>query len=169
MAALDAGAAWLEPNEVGSSQHVCRMFSAIYWPASVSNWCDSCSLLGERRHDIPSPRFISGPGGHYRPLLHEVFTTSMFACIAYYRQMSSWFVWQTARTILSYSSRRSFASLLMLIPALLALYWPRVVMSWVYLQGELGRFATGHGGMLHAIITTYHTCVDMRLVGYMPR
>ena len=127
------------------------VFSAIYWPASVSNWCDSCSLLGERRHDIPSPRFISGPGGHYRPLLHEVFTTSMFECVAYYRQMSSWFVWQTARTILSDSSHRSFASLLMLIPALLASYWPRVVMSWVYLQGELGRSATGHGGMLHAI------------------
>ena len=63
MAALDAGAGWLEPNEVGDSQYVCCVFSAIYWPASVSNWCDSCSLLGERRHDIPSPRSTSGLGG----------------------------------------------------------------------------------------------------------
>ncbi len=28
---------------------------AIYWPASVSYWCYSCSLYGEREHDIPRP------------------------------------------------------------------------------------------------------------------
>jgi hypothetical protein len=82
---------------------------AIYWPASVSDWCNSCSLHRERKHDIPRPRFASGLGGHYRPLLHEVFTTSMFECVAYYRQMSSWFVWQAARTILSDLSHSSFA------------------------------------------------------------
>ena len=90
MAALDAGAGWLEPNEVGDSQYVCCVFSAIYWPASVSDWCDSCSLHRERKHDIPRPRTASGLGGYYRPLLHKVFTTSVFGCIAYYRQMSSW-------------------------------------------------------------------------------
>ena len=58
------------------------------------------------REDMISlvPDLFLGQGGHYRPLLHEVFTTSMFASIAYYRQMSSWFVWQTAQTILSDSS-----------------------------------------------------------------
>ena len=74
---------------------------AIYWPASVSDWCYSCSLHRERKHDIPRPRTVSGLGGHYRPLFHKVFTTSIFECVAYYRQMSSWFVWQAARIILS--------------------------------------------------------------------
>ena len=76
-------------------------FLAIYWPASVSDWCYSCSLHRERKHDIPRPRTASGLGGHYRPLFHKVFTTSMFECVAYYRQMSSWFVWQAAQILLS--------------------------------------------------------------------
>ena len=76
-------------------------FLAFYWTASVSYWRYSRSLHKERKRDIPRPRTASGLGGHYRPLFHKVFTTSMFECVAYYRQMSSWFVWQAARTILS--------------------------------------------------------------------
>ena len=63
------------------------------------------------KHDIPRPRTASGSGGHYRPLLHKVFTTSMFKCVAYYRQMSSWSVWQAAQILLSALSHSSTGGL----------------------------------------------------------
>ena len=65
-------------------------FSAIYWPASVSDWCDSCSCTEKENMKSLNPGLPLGWGGHYRPLLHKVFTTSGYGCIAYYRQMSSW-------------------------------------------------------------------------------
>ena len=69
---------------------LCCMFSAIYWPASVSNWCDSCSCTEKENMISLDPGMSLGWGGHYRPLPHKVFTTSVFECYSYYLQMSSW-------------------------------------------------------------------------------
>ena len=51
---------------------------------------------------------------------------------------------------------------LLLIPVLLALEWPRGDAPWVYLQGELGRSATGRGRILHAI-SLHIICAFMKL------
>jgi hypothetical protein len=49
-------------------------------------------VVGTEKENMISldPGLPLGWGGHYRPLLHKVLTTSMFECVAYYRQMSSW-------------------------------------------------------------------------------
>ena len=62
-------------SQMGGERGVCSMcdvcFLAIYWPASVSDWCYSCSLQGKRKRDIPRPRTAAGLGGHYRPCVKK--------------------------------------------------------------------------------------------------
>ena len=76
-------------------------FSAIYWPASVSDWCDSCSLHRERKHDIPRPRTASGLGGALPALASQ---SIHYECARVHCLLSPdvlLVVWQAARTILS--------------------------------------------------------------------
>ena len=94
MAALDTGVRWLEPNEVGDLQYVCCVFlQSMSLPVFTTG---AIVAAYSERQDMISlvPDSLLSWGGHYRPLLHETCTTSIIACVAYYLQMSSWFVWQ---------------------------------------------------------------------------
>ena len=70
-------------------------FLVFYWPASVSDWCYSCTLH-KRRRDIPRPR-VSGLGGIISPRFTKCSIRNRIECVTYYRQMSSWLVRKAAQ------------------------------------------------------------------------
>ena len=76
--------------------------------------------LHKKENVISRPRTASGLGGHYRPLLHKVFTTSMFECVAYYRQMSSWLYASCTNNIVCFASLMYFGGLASLAEGALA-------------------------------------------------